>query len=335
MAPRGTTRTASAKVEEPKVNGVVKVTKTAGMSAAFESPIPYLIISEVLARGRTKKSGTTEPNGVEPPKIKTANGMSTARQLNESHVNTTLPGAGRSRTGKSATPAPVDKPAKKAAEKPAEKPTTKRKKTEEPEDAPHPKPKKTKTKAEKAEDKKPKPKGPVRYRGNKVEINPLRYTEPLKVFVFGEGSSGELGFGATKKAIDVKRPRYNEPLSNQNVVRIATGGMHVVALTQDNKILTWGVNDNGALGRDTSNANVVMKDIDEAAGSDSDSEDDPTGGLNDKEATPTAISDEYFPEGTVFVDVVAGDSCSFALTTEGAVYGWGTFRVSLLITVFN
>jgi len=29
------------------------------------------------------------------------------------------------------------------------------------------------------------------------------------------------------------------------------------------------------------------------------------------------------------VDVAAGDSCSFALTTEGAVYGWGTFRVSI------
>ncbi|KAF2872751.1 hypothetical protein BDV95DRAFT_662423 [Massariosphaeria phaeospora] len=47
----------------------------------------------------------------------------------------------------------------------------------------------------------------------------LRYTEPLKVFVFGEGSSGELGLGATKKAIDVKRPRFNELLSNMNVVR--------------------------------------------------------------------------------------------------------------------
>jgi regulator of chromosome condensation len=184
--------------------------------------------------------------------------------------------------------------------------------------------KKPRTKKAATPDEGPRPKGPAR-RGKKTEINALRYTEPLKVFVFGEGGSGELGFGATKKAIDVKRPRYNEPLSNLDVVRIATGGMHVVALTKDNRILTWGVNDNGALGRDTSNADVAMKDID-GAGSDSDSDDDPTGGLNDKEATPTAISAEHFPEDTVFVDVAAGDSCSFALTTEGAVYGWGTFR---------
>lgn len=168
------------------------------------------------------------------------------------------------------------------------------------------------------------PKGPRRPKGKKIEINPLRYTEPLKVFVFGEGGQGELGLGATKRAIDVKRPRWNEALSNQDVVKIATGGMHVVALTKDNRILTWGVNDNGALGRETSGGEQLkdMKDGDE----DSDSEDDETGGLNPLEATPTAVSADHFPEDTVFVDIAAGDSCSFALTTEGAVYGWGTFR---------
>jgi len=207
-------------------------------------------------------------------------------------------------------------------------PAVKRPKVEASQPAPQaasaaPKPAKTTTKV--AHDaSKPLPKGPRRTKKGKVEINAVRYTEPLKVFVFGEGSSGELGLGATKKAIDVKRPRYNEPLSNLNVVRIATGGMHVVALTKDNKILTWGVNDNGALGRDTSNANVKMRDLD-ADDSDSDSEDE-SGGLNDLESTPTAISDEHFPEDTIFVDVAAGDSCSFALTTEGAIYGWGTFR---------
>ena len=169
--------------------------------------------------------------------------------------------------------------------------------------------------------------GPRRVRGRKVEINTLRHTDPLKVFVFGEGSAGELGLGAFKAAINVKRPRFNQKLSDLDVVRVATGGMHVVALTKDNKIITWGVNDNGALGRDTSQVEVKMKDIDDAA-SDSDSDDDPTGGLNELEATPTAISPQYFPDDAEFVDVAAGDSCSFAITTEGAVYGWGTFRVS-------
>lgn len=251
------------------------------------------------------------------------------------------------RSKKSATPAvngtataPAEKTpaargrAKKGSAPPAEpkdapKPATKRKIEEEVDDddepaseASAPKSKKPKTAIA---DEGPKPKGPRRIRGKKTEINPIRYTEPLKIFVFGEGSSGELGLGAHKKAKDVKRPRFNEALTNMNVVRVVTGGMHVVALTKDNKILTWGVNDNGALGRDTSGAEV-LRDIDEdGSGSDSDDEDE-TGGLNVLEATPTAISPEYFPEDTVFVDVAAGDSCSFALTTEGAVYGWGTFR---------
>ena len=234
--------------------------------------------------------------------------------------------ARRARAKKTATPAPAPEPVKKMAKRKKDsesdieeetEPEAKKAKVDRPKAAPRP--------AKVAKDpSKPVPRGPRRVRGKKTEINAIRYTEPLKVFVFGEGSSGELGFGATKKAIDVKRPRYNEALSNQNVVRVATGGMHVVALTKDNKILTWGVNDNGALGRDTSNADIKLRDMD-ADDEDSDS-DDETGGLNDLEATPTAVSAEYFPEDTVFVDIAAGDSCTFALTTEGAVYGWGTFR---------
>ena len=247
---------------------------------------------------------------------------------------------------------------KKSATPPEDtKPTNKRKKSEETDEEPEPVAKKTKAappvkkhkpsvdgddeskptvkktktrqvkaKAKTPEDDKPQPKGPRRIGGRKNDINAIRYTDHLKVFVFGEGGNGELGLGASKKSKDVKRPRFNEKLTNMNVVKIATGGMHVVALTSDNKIVTWGVNDNGALGRETPVATVPMRDMD---ADDSGSDDDETGGLNEAEATPTAISDEYFPPDTVFVDVAAGDSCSFALTTEGAVYGWGTFRVSI------
>jgi regulator of chromosome condensation len=65
------------------------------------------------------------------------------------------------------------------------------------------------------------------------------------------------------------------------------------------------------------------KDMD---ASDSDSDDDDSG-LNPHESTPTAIPASAFPEGTVFVEVAAADSSSFALTDDGLVYGWGTFRV--------
>ncbi|RAK98036.1 RCC1 domain-containing protein [Aspergillus ibericus CBS 121593] len=159
----------------------------------------------------------------------------------------------------------------------------------------------------------------------KVVINHAPTTR-LNVYVCGEGSSGELGLGYAKNAVDVKRPRLNAhlPADSVGVVQIAVGGMHCVALTSDNKILTWGVNDQGALGRDTAwdgGYKEINEDSNEA---DSDSDDDLS--LNPHESTPTAIPSEAFPEDTIFVEVAAGDSSSFALTDDGQVYGWGTFR---------
>ena len=115
------------------------------------------------------------------------------------------------------------------------------------------------------------------------------------------------------------------------VVQVACGGMHVVALTHDSKIITWGVNDQGALGRNTTWSGG-LKDID--VGSDSDSEGDDSG-LNPHECTPAAVNPEAFPAGTRFSQVAAGDSCSFALTTTGQVYGWGTFRANEGILGFS
>lgn len=143
----------------------------------------------------------------------------------------------------------------------------------------------------------------------------------------GDGSAGELGLGATKKATDVSRPRLNGLLEAAGVVDIAVGGMHSVALTADNRILTWGVNDNSALGRDTKQHDAKTKDVDVDADSGSDSEDDDPGlDLNPLEATPSAIPSDSFPDNTTFVQVAAGDSVSLALTDDGFVYGWGTFR---------
>jgi regulator of chromosome condensation len=101
--------------------------------------------------------------------------------------------------------------------------------------------------------------------------------------------------------------------------------MHCVALTHDNLIITWGVNDLGALGRDATWV-APTKDID--GDSESSDEDDQDSGLNPKESTSTAIPANSFPNDVKFVQVAASDSASFALTADGEVYGWGTFRVS-------
>ena len=188
---------------------------------------------------------------------------------------------------------------------------------------PKPPPQKAKNPHTKPEVKNPRaadPKAPK----PKVVINKVP-TQRLHVYVFGEGSSSELGLGTAKTAIDVKRPRLNPllPSHDVGVVNIACGGMHVAALTHDNKILTWGVNDQGALGRDTT-WEGGLKDVDDEDSEDSDQMDS---GLNPLESNPTAIPASNFPDGTAFVELSAGDSHTLALTDDGRVYGWGCFRV--------
>ena len=148
-------------------------------------------------------------------------------------------------------------------------------------------------------------------------------TKRMNIYMFGANTGGELGLGPNATNASVKRPRLNPnlPIDSVGVVQVATGGMHCAALTHDNKILTWGVNDDGALGRDTKweggmvNVEDADREVDETP-------------LNPKESTPTAIDASEFPEGTVFTQLAASDSATFALTDEGLVYGWGAFRVS-------
>lgn len=117
-------------------------------------------------------------------------------------------------------------------------------------------------------------------------------TTRLNVYVFGEGSAGELGLGP-KNATDVVRPQLNTLLDADKVgvVEIAAGGMHAVALTHDGQVLTWGVNDNYALGRETAWDGGV-RDITE--GDDASEDESEDGELNPYESTPTAIPADNF-----------------------------------------
>lgn len=173
----------------------------------------------------------------------------------------------------------------------------------------------------------PMPKPAKRFKAATLNAPP---TKRLDIYVCGDGESGELGLGPKpidgRKPTNVRRPRRNKLLdaATVGVVQIAAGGMHCVSLTHDQKIVTWGVNDDGALGRDTK-WEAPTKDINQ--GLDSEDSDD-EGDMNPKESTPAAIPTEYFGKAVPeFVQVVASDSASFALTSEGLVYGWGTFRV--------
>lgn len=159
--------------------------------------------------------------------------------------------------------------------------------------------------------------------GRKQKIGQTINSAPatvLDIFVFGEGSGGELGLGSKtingQAPTGVMRPRLNPLLSSTDVgvVHIACGGMHAAALTRDNKILTWGVNDHGALGRNTN----VEEDGDDE--------------LNPAESTPGPVDTSELEPDVRWAQVVASDNATFALTQDGKVYGWGTFRVSTCLS---
>lgn len=152
--------------------------------------------------------------------------------------------------------------------------------------------------------------------------------QPLDIFCFGTGSMCELGLGPLAKNKEVKRPRLNPllPVGSAEIISFAVGGMHTIALDSKQNIWSWGCNDVGALGRDTSGAKEVLKDMD-AKGSDSDDDDD--GDLNELESTPAKLDRSLFPplaDGHKVVQLVATDNLSCVLFSNGDVYAWGTFR---------
>ena len=148
-------------------------------------------------------------------------------------------------------------------------------------------------------------------------------TKRLDVYVFGSNCYGELGLGDATKKAEITGPVLNPkmPADGVGLVHIVSGGVHSAALTHDNRIMTWGVNDEGTLARDTKEDKKAVEERED----ESEDEDEVTQNL--KEATPGQVDASLFPEGTVFTQLEATDSATFALTQEGLVYGWGTFRV--------
>ena len=87
---------------------------------------------------------------------------------------------------------------------------------------------------------------------------------------------------------------------------VAPGGMHTVVLLEDGTLWSAGVNDDGALGRET----AVDDDGEPVPGKDA-----------------TRFGQVDLPRGAApVVQLACSDSASFALTLDGSVYGWGTFR---------
>ena len=67
-------------------------------------------------------------------------------------------------------------------------------------------------------------------------------------FVWGTGDAGQLGMG--DDVMEVARPKLLNTLPNTvPVLKVVCGGMHTLAITTGGLVYSWGVNDEGALGR--------------------------------------------------------------------------------------
>lgn len=124
------------------------------------------------------------------------------------------------------------------------------------------------------------------------------------LFVFGSNPFGALGLGEDET---VKYRPAQVEVAGAQFSQVACGGMHTVALTPGGLLYSWGVNDEGALGRPTSGTCW---------------EGTPEEQLGD----PALPGIAEAPEGARFVQVVAGDGFTFALTATGAIYGCGQFK---------
>lgn len=114
-----------------------------------------------------------------------------------------------------------------------------------------------------------------------------------EVFLFGSGDCGQLGLG--EDALSADTPILHPFFSDKQIIQIAAGGLHSLALSADGRVFSWGCNDEKALGHDQPEFTVGMVE-----------------GLGQQKIT----------------QIACGDSISAALSSDGSVWTWGTFRDS-------
>lgn len=159
---------------------------------------------------------------------------------------------------------------------------------------------------------------------------------PRQLFVFGNGDMGQHGLG-TDVIDEIKRPRKHVWVDTKNssgalgqggIEAIAAGGMHTLAIDSNGKLWSWGINDNAALGRLTDREEDVETEVFET-------EPMPVEGLGPQGRGILSGSKQLGggKEGEVqkfrATRIAAGDSVSVALSDDGQVRVWGSFRVSI------
>ena len=128
-------------------------------------------------------------------------------------------------------------------------------------------------------------------------------TSDGRIYAWGRNTSGELGIGTTlaRSNVPIAVKTTGTPMDGKVVKQVEGGGRyegsHSIALASDGTVYTWGLNQYGQLGNNTT--------------------------INSR--SPVAVQAAGTPmEGKTIVQIAAGADHSLALDSGGALYAWGS-----------
>lgn len=131
------------------------------------------------------------------------------------------------------------------------------------------------------------------------------YTAPLRLAYFGDGTVGQFGRGVDKLCYESLPTVHDDLDLARDLEDVACGSLHNILLDSVGRVWTFGINDNGPLGRSTT--------------------------ADDEKSTEELETKPMLASGLEnqrVVRVYAGDSFSAALTDEGGLFAAGSFRGS-------
>ena len=123
----------------------------------------------------------------------------------------------------------------------------------------------------------------------------LALTADGRVLTWGYNNYGQLGDGSTANSTLPRVVIHDSYFPLQNMVAVATGGNHSLALHRDGQVYSWGRNDNGQLGI----------------------------GNNTDRSRAQAVMDSGSAVLTGITGIAAGSSHSLALRSTGTLLSWG------------
>ncbi|KAM7047745.1 putative E3 ubiquitin-protein ligase HERC4 isoform 3-T5 [Acridotheres tristis] len=123
------------------------------------------------------------------------------------------------------------------------------------------------------------------------EAHTLALNDKGQVYAWGLATDGQLGLPGTEECVRV--PRNIKSLSEIQIVQVACGYYHSLALSKGSEVFSWGQNKYGQLG---------------------------LGYEYKKQSSPQMIKSLL---GIPFAQIAAGGAHSFVLTLSGAIFGWG------------